>query len=95
MAIQVYGPGDTHTVDGHQCTIVTCEIETYHELKDQGYVDDVRELYPDLYPVEEPKTEEQSDDLEPKTEEKIDLLDAPEFLTQNIPVDKADKSKNK
>jgi len=88
MAIQVYGHGNTHTVDGHQCTIVTCEIETYHELKAQGYVDDVRELYPDLYPVEELKYEEQS-------EEQLDPIDAPEFLTQNIPVDKADKSKKK
>lgn len=84
MAIHLYGPGDTHTVEGHRCTIVTCEIETYHELKEQGYVDDVRELYPDLYPVEELESEKQ-----------IDLLGAPEFLTQNIPVDKADKSKNK
>ena len=94
MAIQVYGPGDTHTVDGHKCTIVTCEIETYHELKGQGYVDDVRELYPDLYKKMDAE-ELQENGYEPEPEEQIDLLDAPEFLTQNIPVDKADKSKKK
>ena len=95
MAIQVYKAGETHEVDGLKCTIITCDIGDYADHKAAGCVDDVKELYPDLYPVESTKSEEQSEELEPKSEEQIDLLDAPEFLTQNIPVDKADKSKKK
>jgi len=92
MPIHVYKPGDTHEVDGLKCEIITCEIGDYEAHKSAGCVDDVRDLYPDLYKKMDAE-ELQENGYEP--EEQIDLLDAPEFLTQNIPVDKADKSKKK
>jgi hypothetical protein len=120
MAIHVYKPGDTHEVDGLKCEIISCEIGEYAEHKAAGCVDDVKELYPELFQVSEPE--------EIPAEVQMDLVDvamggglgsligdvagssllgdlvreldeahkeAPEFLTQNIPVDKADKSKKK
>jgi hypothetical protein len=90
MAIHVYKPGDTHEVDGLKCEIISCEIGEYAEHKAAGCVDDVKELYPELFQVSEPE--------EIPLDAQIDLVDivnAPEFLTQNIPVDKADKSKKK
>jgi hypothetical protein len=90
MAIQVYKAGETHEVDGLKCTIITCDIGDYADHKASGCVDDAKELYPELFQVSEPE--------EIPVEVQIDLVDvanAPEFLTQNIPVDKADKSKKK
>jgi hypothetical protein len=119
MSIHVYKPGDTHDVDGLKCEIITCEIGDYEAHKAAGCVDDVKELYPELFQVSEPEVI--------PVEVQIDLVDvamghslssligdvadssllgglvsdldeahnAPEFLTQNIPVDKADKSRKK
>lgn len=90
MAIHVYKPGETHEVDGLKCEIITCEIGDYEAHKAAGCVDDVKELYPELLKVVEPEVipVEVQIDL-------VDVVNAPEFLTQNIPVDKADKSKKK
>jgi hypothetical protein len=106
MSIHVYKPGETHEVDGLKCEIITCEIGDYADHKAAGCVDNVKELYPELFPVSDPEEipvsdpEEipVSDPEEIPVEVQIDLVDAvnaPEFLTQNIPVDKADKSKKK
>ncbi len=90
MPIHVYKPGETHEVDGLKCEIITCEIGDYEAHKAAGCVDDVKELYPELFKVVEPEVipVEVQIDL-------VDVVNAPEFLTQNIPVDKADKSKKK
>jgi hypothetical protein len=98
MSIHVYKPGETHEVDGLKCEIITCEIGDYADHKAAGCVDNVKELYPELFPVSDPEEIPVSDPEEIPVEVQIDLVDAvnaPEFLTQNIPVDKADKSKKK
>lgn len=91
MSIHVYKPGDTHVVDGLKCAIVVCEIDSYADHLANGCVNDVRDLYPDLFSKIDLSLEE-------KSEEQIDLvsaLESPDFLTKNIPMDNSDKGKKK
>lgn len=109
MAIQVYKHGEIHEVDGLKCEIITCEIGDYYEHKDAGCVDDVRDLYPDLYKKMDASLEDKNEDHKSESvnlfrgivnSDGVDLGDvfddlSTDFLTKNIPMDKSDKNKKK